>query len=391
MIVVGDISGLQRYLFDVAEEGGRQARRLRARSFFLQLLAETAALRVCAALDWSLDGCVVSAAGKFVLQGPPPPDADARLARAERAISQWLLRHTAGEVSFALATGADAGNPARDLGRALTALQRGKLRPWAALAGEPGGWQPQALELPPLDTPCALCRRRSAECDEHDEETGEVRRICQQCEDDARLGRQLPGAGWLLIRSAPATGDSNVLGYGVRVSSARAPSVDGELVAAANLADAADPPPGIPAEKHLRRRLARHVPTQNGAPVWFMDLAERATGSALLGVLKADVDSLGAALDAINQTATDLHPYRLLSDALDKFFAADLQRDIRGDARWQSIYTVFAGGDDLLLVGPWDVMFDFAGHLRQRFASGPHVRWSPTSLTLSAGLALILK
>jgi hypothetical protein len=29
MIVVGDISGLQRYLFDVAEEGGRQARRLR--------------------------------------------------------------------------------------------------------------------------------------------------------------------------------------------------------------------------------------------------------------------------------------------------------------------------------------------------------------------------
>ena len=46
MIVLGDISGIQNYVFDVAEEGGGQAQRLRARSFFVQLLAETAALRM---------------------------------------------------------------------------------------------------------------------------------------------------------------------------------------------------------------------------------------------------------------------------------------------------------------------------------------------------------
>jgi hypothetical protein len=35
MIILGDISGIQNYLFDVAEEGGGQARRLRARSFLV--------------------------------------------------------------------------------------------------------------------------------------------------------------------------------------------------------------------------------------------------------------------------------------------------------------------------------------------------------------------
>ena len=54
MIVLGDISGIQNYVFDVAEVGGGQAQRLRARSFFVQLLAETAALRILRALNWSL-------------------------------------------------------------------------------------------------------------------------------------------------------------------------------------------------------------------------------------------------------------------------------------------------------------------------------------------------
>ncbi len=51
MVILGDISGIQNYVFDVvAEEGGGQAQRLRARSFFVQLLSEVAALRVLRAL-----------------------------------------------------------------------------------------------------------------------------------------------------------------------------------------------------------------------------------------------------------------------------------------------------------------------------------------------------
>ena len=47
---MGDLSGIQPYLFDVAESGGGQAQRFRARSFFLQILPEAAALRVLQAM-----------------------------------------------------------------------------------------------------------------------------------------------------------------------------------------------------------------------------------------------------------------------------------------------------------------------------------------------------
>ena len=91
MIVLGDISGIQSYLFDVAEAGGGQAQRLRARSFILQLIPEVAALRMLECLGWSLDHIRAAGAGKFLLQGEPPPDAQQRLSFLECEINQWLL------------------------------------------------------------------------------------------------------------------------------------------------------------------------------------------------------------------------------------------------------------------------------------------------------------
>ena len=54
---------------------------------------------------------------------------------------------------------------------------------------------------------------------------------------------------------------------------------------------------------------------------------------------------------------------------------------------WPLIYTIYAGGDDLLLVGPWDSMLEFAGSLAKEFESGPGFEYGP--LTISAGVALV--
>jgi len=104
MIVLGDISGIQGYLFDVAEAGGGQARRLRARSFFIQLLAEAAALRVLRALDWPIDSdhFVLSGAGKFLLRGPRSPQIDKQLESVEQEMGTWLLKEARGELRVSL-------------------------------------------------------------------------------------------------------------------------------------------------------------------------------------------------------------------------------------------------------------------------------------------------
>jgi CRISPR/Cas system-associated protein Cas10 (large subunit of type III CRISPR-Cas system) len=85
MIVLGDISGIQNYLFDVADAGGGQARRLRARSFYVQLLAEAAALRMLRAVGWPCDDrhFMLAGAGNFLLQGAAPADAHRRLRRSQ--------------------------------------------------------------------------------------------------------------------------------------------------------------------------------------------------------------------------------------------------------------------------------------------------------------------
>jgi hypothetical protein len=44
-----------------------------------------------------------------------------------------------------------------------------------------------------------------------------------------------------------------------------------------------------------------------------------------------------------------------------------------------------SGGDDLLLVGPWNVTLDFAGEARRRFA----LRFGDEGLTISGGLAVV--
>jgi CRISPR-associated protein Csm1 len=139
---------------------------------------------------------------------------------------------------------------------------------------------------------------------------------------------------------------------------------------------------------HVRElsRLARHVPREGGEAVEFVDLAAKyARGAAALGVLKADADSLGATISRRLTKATDLQPLRELSEQLETFFAVDLDQQVQKDPKWATLYTVFSGGDDLLMVGPWDIVLDFAGYLHQRFVDA----FRKDQLTISAGVAIV--
>ncbi len=382
MVIIGDISGIQSYLFDVAEEGGGQAQRLRARSFVIQLAAEMAALRVLLAVGWPQDDShfVFSAAGKFVLQGPDSDDAAPRLAAAQDYIGNWLLRETRGELRLALgwADGSGVGGYRLAQGE----LQRAKARPWAPQ----GAWAPDALVLEPLGVPCALCRHAPAAEDEPDRDTGATRRICHWCVHTRHLGRRLPRGRWLVIQEEPRGADLDLLRFGATVSGANRVEIGSGTVAVANLQKPKHRPEWCPPNRFLSRRLMAYVTfDEDGAPTWFMDIAAQSRGDRLLGVLKADADSLGQAIEAVLRANSDLRPFAAFADQLDDFFAGRLKEEIElgRNPCWQWIYTVFAGGDDLIMVGPWDVMIDFAGRLHELFEA----EFKSRRLTISAGLA----
>jgi len=119
----------------------------------------------------------------------------------------------------------------------------------------------------------------------------------------------------------------------------------------------------------------------------------------MLGVLKADVDSLGEAIAATleREKSDGAQAMRRFSADLDQFFAVTLdqekQRPQKTGEQWELIYTVFSGGDDMLVVGPWNVVLDLAGHMRQlfeqSFGQAASNRDSANPLTISAGIAII--
>lgn len=125
-------------------------------------------------------------------------------------------------------------------------------------------------------------------------------------------------------------------------------------------------------------------------------------GIQLLGVLRADVDNLGLLFtrsfeeeirrskgaDVERQPVRSLSRLATLSRMTDLFFSGWVNQALAcppEGKRYNRIYTVYAGGDDLCLVGPWDVLIDFARYMAGEFER--YVAGNP-NVTLSAGIAV---
>lgn len=375
MLILASISGIQDFLFDVRESGGKQARSLRFRSFRIQLLAEAVALRLLDAAGLPRDRILFSAAAKVCIDaGVLSGEALDRVREAAADVERRLLAETHGRLRLSVAFEDGGDSFAAAFNRAGRALARQKSRAWHSLATADGtSWPDGCLAVPvPWDA----------------EEEAKL---------DAAVGTRLVGAGFLSIRRrnlSPAEHEVGLVGL-TAVFGREPPTSTEDLLAVSNLQRPEDRPSGVPPAIFYTRRLARHIPQDDrGGPIEFVDLAARSRGAVMLGVLKADVDSLGQAIGAMLRSggADSARALKEFSDALDRFFSETLQAEMRHEP-WNLIYTVFAGGDDMLLVGPWNVILDFAGHARQcfnnRFGQGAKQSPSALPLTISAGVAII--
>jgi CRISPR-associated protein Csm1 len=375
MLILATISGIQEYLFDVRETGGGQARSLRFRSFRIQMLAEAAALRLLEAAALPPERILYSAAAKFCIDaGGLTDEALQRVRRTVSDLERGLLKDTHGRLRLAVVLedgGQDFTSAFEAAGRRL-ALR--KMRPGHTSDGPSGTtWPDGTLRCSEPYNPDA------------------------EAASDEDIGRRLTRAAFLAIRSGAGTPEGtpiSVLSLTASFESEAPGHVPG-LLSVSNLRSPERCPPGTPGTLFRPRRLARHVPTDaRGHPIEFEKLAAESRGAPMLGVLKADVDSLGQAIgDVLGSCRADgAKALAAFSDALDRFFSETLQQAMSRNP-WNLIYTVFAGGDDMLLVGPWSLILDFAGHARrlfaERFGRGGSTPPVPASLTFSAGIAII--
>jgi CRISPR-associated protein Csm1 len=414
LFISGDFYGIQDYIFASGGETQRyRAKLLRGRSFTVSLLTELTADRLCRELGLPFLSIVLNAAGKFMIIAPHTQKARNTVAKVRREINQWLYEVSYGENAVGLTSRPVAAKDLlaggfRDLWRAIGQdLEAAKLnRLEAPHFGPVGNYLEQFRnDLPrPL---CPLCGKRPSRLSgPEDDYVQEVGSCCKTCRDHIFLGTNLVKRrrlaivgltadlhdpqnrllkpllgqyqvffpeGWLsslaqsgeLYRfwdlSLPTPGEARPLAIARRFLNAYVPVVPPEDRDDDRLTGF--PPEELePGNPKTFGQLARQALT-------FTDKPGRYEGLEALGVLKADVDNLGVImLEGLPPEKFTLARLATLSRQLHFFFCYYLPYLLQKEKDYRDIYTVFAGGDDLFLIGPWSNILSLARTLPLEFA-----------------------
>ncbi len=420
LFVSGDFSGIQKFIYRVQTKGAM--RMLRGRSFYLQMVMENAIDDMLEKLSLSRANLIYSGGGHFYMLADNSQETKDILDEAFHEINHKLLQ--AYGTSLYLAGGyapltpegllhKEAGkeNIFRRVGDAVS--KRKQQRYEEEAVGLLTDENSKLNTITPGMRECALCHRMTEESkltlyaakQKDDEETIEV---CPACQGMYLLGRDLidDKKSFFAILDTQVDGSLEIPGaLGNRYLKAIRPS-EGKL---------------LRLEGHLKRIYGKNTSNtdeliatrlwvgdyaaeEEGKALDFADLAERSGGEAdensirRLGVLRADVDWLGAVFAAgLPAKYATLSRYAALSRSMSLFFAkavSDIcQKKLpKGEAPFylfgekekeRCIHVVYAGGDDLFLVGAWDDLLEFAMDLRKTFRS-----YTNEDLSFSAGLGL---
>ena len=102
-----------------------------------------------------------------------------------------------------------------------------------------------------------------------------------------------------------------------------------------------------------------------------------------LAVVKGDVDDLGYIFSEGLENKLSLSRYMSLSRMMNAFFTVSLPKLLA--EKYPDIYTVYAGGDDFVLVGPWEEALEASMGIRQAFY---RFTGENESITLSVGISI---
>ena len=110
LLIQGDISGVQSFLYKLASPDGTKntAKRLRGRSLFLVLLAETVAHYYLRELNLPPTNLLYCGGGHFSILAPHTDEVKTKLAEAEEQVNRWLIDQHRGDLALvSAATSAD--------------------------------------------------------------------------------------------------------------------------------------------------------------------------------------------------------------------------------------------------------------------------------------------
>lgn len=412
LLIGGDTSGIQDFIFTVSNKAA--AKGLRGRSFFLQLVGDAIIRRLLDELALPTANLIFAAGGNFLLLAPV--GVEGTLETIQREVNKALLDGTQGQLRMVLGWSAMSANAVTNpsqwqqaINRVKESQQADKQRPLAQVAQD--NWQ---SVFSPMndggDRYCAVCHRgfRAGET----AVTRDDDEFCHLCASFSELANEIRHDElWLVLKRETAVPSQEwawllyqISGYAYRFTD-KPTSTAGKLYRLNNT-------DFLSGQAHGFRLLANVTPTMTEKDIKYAQdegihyehppkvgdirdfdvLARDGKGVSWLGVLRMDVDNLGKLfsqwLPARNMITTSA-----LSSSLDLFFSGHLNRIVRdvatldkGDVDERlAAYIIYAGGDDLFIVGAWQLLPKLAQAIHEQFRAYTH----NDHLTISAGIGLM--
>lgn len=410
LLVGGDISGIQDFIYTLSAQ--RAAKTLRGRSFYLQLLTEAVLRYVLNALGMPYTNVIYSGGGHFYLLAPV--SALEKLPELRRDVTTRLLEHHGTSLYLALEavsvpfTGFKVGQFPTHWDAMHRKLAAAKQRRYSELGDDfyQKIFEPQAHGGNQEKT-CGVCgveRDDVHEIKDEDTPNASTRmNICNLCASFYdELGKKLPNAPYVILgigqpketHSGSALDALAAFGLSLEFANGnmqRLKDADYAMIWALNDPQPAQPWPrlqNLPAARGLRYTVNRVPVDQQGDAVAFDELQKRSNGIKRLGVLRMDVDGLGKVFKngfgEGEQSIASLARVSTLSFQLSLFFEGWIKQiceQVSGD-----IYAVYAGGDDVFLIAPWDQVPGLALRIIEDF--GKYTGGNP-DLHISGGMAFI--
>jgi CRISPR-associated protein Csm1 len=428
LLVQGDFFGIQDFIFASGGKTGKQAAKLlRGRSMQVSLFTEAAAVRIMENLGLPPTSQVINAAGKFLIVAPNTEDVRTRLSDIRQEFRTWFEENTFGMAGIGLAWepascadflkrhGAlDSQTPFSQLiVRLYRSLDREKHRRFdLASAGA------RIFDVAFPFGPCAWNGRLPADRQGGGSGPGgQDDPSCAMTRDQIRIGEAIAkGLNRLLIVDSEARRELSegaslriletpLFGYSVAFT--RSEEVTGKFGPIVNSgalrrcwdfsAPGTDDPNGMQPlfAGYAKRFVSGHVPTVQASENslsgrYTISEDELATetgelktldmlacedrtvdehgnwrGVVALAVLKGDIDDLGE-IFRLGMSQPSFAKWASLSRQVNGFFAIYLPWLLAKD--FPGVYTVFAGGDDFFLIGPWKTVQSLASRLRDEFS-----------------------
>ena len=413
ILASGDLSGIQNFIYTIPSKGALKS--LRGRSFYLEILMESIIDQLLESLDLTRANLLYSGGGNFYCLLPNTQEAKDKIAKLKSKVNKWFLNHWGSSLYLSVGWGECSGDDFRvnndnRLGKVYKAVRemisKDKYSRYTSedlrLLFNPSSEINKTIDN---TKECSVCHNSSVGLLKYGE--GDTM-SCPNCKALRDLGEELlKGDVLAVFKDLPSdtpyieipSMDDKLYMAVCRLSDVEEKCIDAQRIYVKNK---------MYTGKLMATRLwMGDYITQNdkGKTLDFQELVNMtgggsdASGISRLGVLRADVDNLGASFMAgFPEKYNTLGRTAALSRQLSLFFKAYINNLCAGQMpdkqekfflfnkksqTKRNLHIVYSGGDDMFIVGTWDDLVELAVDMRRAFA-----RFTNGKLNFSGGLAM---